>query len=185
MVDIDAKSRYELLIKALKDGYAQLRSHGSKGHEIEVKKTDGIISITCKSDGNVITTYDSKTGIIDDNGAYTSFFKHLNHNTVLSVLKNAMAIEQAYEAELLTGPKPTRAFEKATTDTSNWITVDEPTRVKHKTGSDGKPLITLPIRRSTVESAGLTKDSWVVYSIKIVNPPDKTTRRGGEGKKCL
>ena len=86
------------------------------------------------------------------------------------------------------GPKcadhHTKKLSQPDPDSDDWTIVDIPTKVKHKKGSDGKPLITIPVRRKFVEKSGIETDSWIIFSFKEVPEPSKTTRKGGEGPKC-
>lgn len=300
-MEVDATSRYKLLEQALQKGYAHAKSHNiAKAHEILVERGEKklVTEITFKQHGKIITTYTTESGIIDDHGVYTSFFKHLDYNLITNVLKNAKSLDMAYKNDLL-NTKPTRPFEGvaesmtpvtlkedfdvfgearefpekviATTEKLNaalpegytvegnatlhpdvlheghiwgvilvqkngksrlsksdsepiilalkkatgfvwrvdhvsnfvfhysgpnctpfyienedlsWTHVQEPTKVKHKTGSDGRPLITIPVRRKHADSSDISKDSWIVFSFKEVDAPDKTTRKGGDGPKC-
>ncbi len=301
-MEIDATSRYKLLEQALQKGYAHAKSNNiAKAHEILVERCDkGLVTkITFKQHSKIITTYTCESGIIDDHGIYTSFFKHLDYNLITNVLKNAESVEMAYKNKLLK-VKPTRPFEASAKSMSpitskeginffgktrnfpekflakkekinaalpdgftveddviihpdalregnyvwsiilvhkngkhrlsksdiepvtialkeatgffwkvdnvsnyvyhyagpnctpfyidhedpDWTHVEEPTKVKHKTGSDGRPLITIPVRRTQVDSSDISKDSWIVFSFKEVPAPDKIIRKGGDGPKC-
>jgi len=180
---VDAGPRYELLKRALEKGYAKSKN---QHYEITVEqdKEGNLESVVFDFDGQAITAYYLKNGYIEDFGAYTGYYTHLDHTKVVNVLKNSLAIEQAVKDKLIDGPKPIRVFESSTSKMAlkGWTVIEEPTKVKHKKANDGKPIIAIPVKRDDVSRSDIDTDSWVIYAFKPVPTPDDPKRSGGYGR---
>lgn len=176
----EAEARFKLLREAIESGKS---TAGDRFHTIIIERNGNRVKrISFQLFGQIITEYTPDNGAITNNCDFTALLDDLSKNNAKDVLINCQVIDLAVKEGILPG-KPTRNFKLPEPRfNGEWIEIDEPIRVKHRIGSDGGNLFTIPIPRKVSDRLSPDDDNWIVYAFKIVKTPKKPKLRGGRGR---
>lgn len=181
---IDARPRFQLLEKAIASPSEPIVSD-TQQYEILVEKDkdNNVKHVAFKYKGGMITEYSPDKGIT----MHAPFITCLTEN-----MKDIMAIGKAIEDDLIKADGPpiinvVQSSSEPPSDTiidDSWTIIDDPTKVKHKSDTHGKPLLSIPIRRPDAQKSGIDTESWLVFAFKEIKRPDDAKRPGGYGRGC-
>lgn len=181
---IDARPRFQLLEKAIAspDGIAESEKQQYKITVLENPSGERYKALFEYKE-QIVTTlhFDNKIEHV-----------FLTADNMTEIVKDIMALTEAIEKGLINNDDESPIIieqahakvEKGIITDQDWTIISEPTKVKHKKDTHGKPLLSIPIRRPDAQKSGVSTESWVMFAFKEITRPDDAKRPGGYGRGC-